>query len=218
LSYKNVLRQEKNWTISFLTLLLLVTPQFSFAHLVSARFGEFYSGLLHPVTTFMHLLPWIAMGLLSSQQVAHSARWILLVFPAAAMTGTSLGLLLPDFSVVAALNPLLNIASFIVLGVIVVLGLRLQRTVFCLLACFVGLTHGYANGMEELRWGAGLLYVAGVTIAAYLSMAMITAGAILLARQWPWGPLGVKVMGSWVVAVGVVFAGFSVLNLPLVGA
>ena len=51
----------KRWLLLF----CLLTPQCAHAHLVSTRFGEYYAGLLHPVITLSHLIPWLALALVA---------------------------------------------------------------------------------------------------------------------------------------------------------
>jgi hydrogenase/urease accessory protein HupE len=67
--------------------MLLCLPEQAAAHLVSTRFGELYSGLLHPLTTLQHLVPWLALGLLGGLQAPRTARWALLAFPLAVLAG-----------------------------------------------------------------------------------------------------------------------------------
>ena len=58
-----------------LLVLLLLTDTAS-AHAVGARFGDYYAGLLHPLTAFEHLLPILGICLLAGFQTPRVARWI----------------------------------------------------------------------------------------------------------------------------------------------
>jgi hydrogenase/urease accessory protein HupE len=71
--------------------------------------------MLHPVTAVGHALPLLALGLLGGQQGARPARWILLVLPLALLLGATLARLAPVLPWV----PLVNKASFALLGVLV---------------------------------------------------------------------------------------------------
>lgn len=84
---------------------------------VAARFGEFYSGLLHPLTALEHAIPWVAVGLLAGWQGRRAGRGMLSVFPAALLAGT----VLAAAGLSSALAPMLNLASFIVLGGLIAL-------------------------------------------------------------------------------------------------
>ena len=67
--------------------LLAVAPLTVQAHLVSTRFGDFYGGMLHPLSALEHALPWLAVGLLAGFQGARFGRWILLAFPVGLLLG-----------------------------------------------------------------------------------------------------------------------------------
>lgn len=184
-------------------------PNAAFAHLASTRFGEFYSGLLHPYSTLTHLLPWLALGLLGGLQSPATVRWVLLAFPLAVAVGATLGSWLPPWPPVDTLNLL----SFIVLGLGAALALRLGRPAFLGVAALFGISHGYANGIAELSGSERLLYIGGVACAAYVLIALVTAAAQTLAQQRQWGSIAVRAAGSWVVAVGLIFGGFTLLAL-----
>ena len=61
------------------------------AHLVNTNVGEFYAGMLHPLTSAEHLLPTLALALLAIQCGTHAARTTLFVFPMALLAGTLAG-------------------------------------------------------------------------------------------------------------------------------
>lgn len=54
--------------------LVIISPRLAFAHLVNSSVGEFYSGMLHPVTSPEHLLLLAALALLASQCGKNGAR------------------------------------------------------------------------------------------------------------------------------------------------
>ena len=47
----------------------------------STRFGEFYAGLLHPLTTLVHFIPWVAFGFFCSLQNREVVRRCVWLFP-----------------------------------------------------------------------------------------------------------------------------------------
>ena len=69
----------------------VLIPSSASAHLVDARFGDFYAGLVHPLTALEHVFPFLAVGLLAGQQGARSARVILSCFALALIAGAVLG-------------------------------------------------------------------------------------------------------------------------------
>lgn len=178
-----------------------------FAHSVSARFGELYSGLLHPVTTLIHLLPWIALGLLAGMLDTAKSRTVLYSFPAAVAAGAFSANVLPELGWVQTVNLL----SIVILGIFVVLSRELSLRVFATLTAILGLSHGFANNTTELDGGPLILYVIGLTLSAYLCVALSTALSHALVRRTNWGRIAVRAAGSWVLAIGLVFGGYTLL-------
>lgn len=177
------------------------------AHLVSTRFGELYSGLLHPLLALEHVLPWLGLGLLGALAGRHCARFALLVFPVCVFVGFMAAAFLPASDVVRAVN----LGSLVVLGGLIAANARLPASVFVALTGLVGLTHGFGNGAAQLAGSALLLYAAGVTLAAYLIVVLTTAGAWALVSRALWGRVAVRAAGSWMVAIGIVYGGFAAL-------
>lgn len=178
------------------------------AHLVSTRFGELYSGLMHPLTALQHLVPWLGLGLLGGLLGSHTSRWVLLAFPLSVGVGALLAGMLPA---AAAINHL-NLFSFVLLGVLVALATRLNRPTFIGLAVIVGLSHGFANGTADLDGVPLLLYASGVLLAAYIVIATATAMTHTLSQRTAWGTIAIRAAGSWIVAIGLVFSGYSLIS------
>jgi hydrogenase/urease accessory protein HupE len=177
------------------------------AHLVSTRFGEFYSGLIHPVSTLLHLVPWIALGIFGGLLGSDVSKRVLIVFPLAVAVGALLATRLPQYEFVFALNA----ASLIVLGLLAAFALQLNVAAFLGLTIIVGLSHGYANGVADLSGGPLVLYILGVSVAAYLLISIATGLSHALTHRTPWGRTAVRAVGSWVVAIGLVFGAYSFL-------
>ncbi len=182
----------------------VLLPGSASAHLVSTRFGELYSGMLHPVTSLIHLVPWLALGLLGGLQSATTARWALLAFPLAVLAGAMLAGFVPGLALVTPIN----IASFMVLGMAVALALRTGTVLFLALVVLFGITHGYANGNDALNGAQWLLYAAGLGLSAYLLIALVTGSCHALVSGPPWGGIAVRAAGSWIAAAGLMYAGF----------
>ena len=179
---------------------LALVPGVAEAHLVSTRFGELYSGMLHPLTTLQHLVPWLALGLLGGLQHPETGRWALLAFPVAVLLGVVLAALAPGLGFVDDLNVL----SFIVIGALVALAYRTGPLPLLTLVVFFGLTHGYANA-AELSGFAWVLYLTGVGFSAYVLVALAAGSAQALTAGPGWGTIAVRAVGSWVAAAGVMY-------------
>lgn len=190
---------------SGLIIVLLLTPQVAFAHLVSTRFGEFYSGLLHPLSGLTHLVPWLALGLLGGLQGRDTARWALVTFPVAVSIGAVIGSWFPGWEFFSTLNLL----SFAAVGILVALALTLNLSIFIGIIVLFGISHGYANAAAGLQAQDLLLYICGVVTAAYLLITLMTAIVHILVQRQQWGTIAVRAVGSWIVAVGVLYSGFT---------
>ena len=196
------------WIITFAVLTTL--PNIASAHLVSTRFGDYYSGLMHPLVALAHVVPWLALGLLGALQGPATARWALLSFPLAVMLGSLLGTYLPELSWINSLN----LASIALIGLLVALAMRLPPSFFIAVTALFGVSHGFTNDATTLFGSNRLLYIIGVGSAAYLLIALVTASATALRQRTQWGEIVLRAVGSWIVAVGILFGGYTVLIAP----
>lgn len=185
--------------------LVLLVPASVQAHLVNTPFGDFYGGVLHPLTALGHVLPMLALGLFAGFQPVRSGRWVLLAFPVGLLAGLGLAPWIPSLTPFSALN----LASFIVLGALVASAWHLPRWALIGLSLVFGIGHGYENGLAMTETTNATLFVAGVATAGYIVVALIAAAISFLARERPWFRLSVRAAGSWIAAVGVMLMGVS---------
>ena len=175
------------------------------AHSLSSRFGDFYGGMLHPMTALEHALPILALGLLAGQQGARAARWLLLLFPLALLFGAALAIVAPALPWV----PVLNRTSFVLLGVLVAGAWRLPLPVLAGLAALFGLSHGYENGSALTPEVAAHLFVPGVALIGFMTAAVVSAATLALTARAEWLRIGVRVVGSWIAAIGILMVGMA---------
>lgn len=187
---------------------LCLWPTTASAHLVSTRFGELYGGIVHPLTTLVHLVPWLGLGLLGGLQAPATARWAPWVLPVTAGVGALLGGLLPPSPVIT----IINLASFLVLGGLLSLAVELAAPIFIGVTALFGLTHGYANGTADLGGTDQALYVIGVALSAHVLVTLVSGAAQLTRKRATWGTIALRAAGSWIVAIGLVFGGFSLIS------
>ncbi len=193
-----------------LAMLLLCFAGEAQAHLVSTRFGDFYTGILHPLTSLVHLLAWIGIGLLMGLQPTAASRWVVLIFPGGVLAGLVLARVI-GFE----LDMWMNLASIIVLGALIMLSLGLPRGVLFALAFVVGLSHGYANApFDAFAVQSFALYAFGVTLVAYALVTMLGGAVRGLSLHADWGSVAVRALGSWLAAVGLVYLGYNLWALP----
>lgn len=193
------------------TLLTLITlcvlPQWAYAHLVSTRFGEFYSGLLHPVLTLTHLVPWIAVGLFAGIQKHTTGNKVLILFPLTVLAGTFLGGIFSPAPFVETFN----LISFPILGILIISGLAMNRLAFIATVAITGISHGFGNGLPELTGTDQLLYLMGVTCSAYVVVTLMSGLSRWLVQSQNWGLIAVRAAGSWITAIGIIYLSFTFL-------
>ena len=174
------------------------------AHMLDNRFGDFYGGVLHPLTALEHALPILALGLLAGQQGERAARWLVLTFPLALLLGAVLATVIPLLPSIS----LLNAVSFVALGLLVAAGRALPLTLLIALGAVFGLSHGYENGRAMGADTAIHLFIPGIAVAGGLVTALVSAATIDLASR-TWARVGVRVVGSWIAAIGIMTIGLA---------
>jgi urease accessory protein len=194
-------RAMHRWATLLATGLLL--PAVAQAHLVSTGLGPFYDGLSHFVLTPEDLLPALALALLVGLNGARAGRTTLFVLPAAWLAGGLAGLAWPTTASV----PALTIASFLVLGAMVAVDLRLRLAWVVALAVLLGLVNGHLNGSAMAGARLGVAGLAGIVSALFVAVAL--AAALAVAQRAPWARIALRVAGSWVAAAGLLLLGWS---------
>jgi hydrogenase/urease accessory protein HupE len=182
------------------------------AHLVETRLGDFYGGMLHPLTGFEDPLPWLALAILAAFQDPKQLRWLLLVFPLGLLAGGALSLVFPTLPFVT----MLSLTLFVLIGLCVAVARTLPSTLLIGLGLTVGLTHGYQNGQAMTDSTDHLLFILGVTSIGYVMVMMVTASAIAFlqgqgARQGSWRAIALRAAGSWIAAIGLMVFGVQFL-------
>ena len=95
----------------------------------------------------------------------------------------------------------LNLLSLLVLGLLVAVNRRLPTGVTDSLSLIVGVTHGAANGAAAAAAGVSReLFVAGLLTAGVALATLVPA--LVLSLCTAWGGVAVRVVGSWIGAVG----------------
>jgi len=99
------LRLTKNFAaqLSMVPLAVLLLPTIAAAHPIKGV-GDFYAGMLHPLTALDFLLPWIALALFAGQQGKKGALLVLCTFPGAILLGAILAVTLPQPAWLSAAN------------------------------------------------------------------------------------------------------------------
>ncbi len=172
------------------------------AHLVSTGLGPAFDGVGHLLVTPQDLLPVVALALLSGLGGKAYGRRVLFVLPAAWVAGGLVGLAV-GWSAPLAVTGL----SFVVLGGLVALDRPVGEKMGVVLAVALGLVHGQMSGAEMAAAGIGLTGLLG-TIAALFVVVSLVAG-LVVSLQRKWSRIAVRVAGSWIVAIGLLYVGWT---------
>ena len=193
----------KQWRyIIIFTLALVAVPAVAFAHLVNSGLGPFYDGALHLLLSPGDLLGLVAAALLAGLRGPRAGRLTILVLPSVWYLSGLIGLNLPfplDL-------PWLGVLSFVILGAMVALDPKLPECVVALLAGIYGIIHGLLNGAALGAIGAGPASLFGIA-ATVLVIALLVSAAVVSLRA-DWTRIAVRVVGSWVAAIGMLMFGW----------
>ncbi len=180
----------------WLWLVPLLWPGIAHAHLVTTGMGPVYDGIGHLVLTPEDWVPVVALALLAGLRGAEAGRGALFLLPVAWAVGDVLGY----FVHVVPLSPIPALV-FLLLGVLVAADLKLPVKFVMGLAVGLGLVQGFLNGAS-----LGFLELAGTTATIFVLVALVAALVVSLNR--PWTRTVVRVMGSWIAAIGLFMLGW----------
>ncbi len=172
------------------------------AHLVSTGLGPLFDGVGHVVVTPQDLLPVVALALLAGLGGRVYGRRVLFALPGAWLIGGLWGLAL-GWSAPLAVTGL----SFLILGGLVALDRPMGERVGVGLALALGVLHGQMNGAEMQVAGIGLVGLLGTVGTLFVLVSLVTGLVVSLDR--PWTRVAVRVAGSWIVAVGLLYLGWT---------
>ncbi len=183
------------------TLVFTVTVPSASAHAVGQTLGDFYSGFLHPFSVLVYALPLLVLSIFVGQQGKVKTRRSMAVFIVALISG----LAFPSVQDQARIFIALNYASFIFLGISVAASFRAPSLLLFTVVGIFAFTFGYLVGFELPLAASPFLFAIGV-ITGFV-MLLIWIAAVTLSIQKYWFQLGLRVVGSWVAAIGLLLMG-----------
>lgn len=173
-----------------------------FAHLVTTGLGPLFDGIGHMMVTPEDLLPVVALALLAGLGGMVYARTVLFTVAGAWLGGGLIGLIF-GWGAPLAVTAL----SFLILGGLVAADCPLNVKAGVVLAVALGLVHGQMNGAEMGTAGLGVVGLLG-TVGCLFVLASLVAGFVASLER-PWTRIAVRVAGSWIVAVGLLYVGWT---------
>lgn len=164
------MRASKTYAIG-LGLAVCLLPKTALAHLVNTDVGEFYAGMLHPLTSVDHLLPLLGLALLAGQCSKAAGRWTMLVFPLALMVSVLVG---RNFQPLGLVH-IANLVMLVALGGLLAMADKVQTKWVAALAGLVGLILGFRSGADMAIADVGLQFIPGAGLTGFMVIALIAA-------------------------------------------
>lgn len=191
----------------FWWLVLLILPASAWAHELISRYGALLGPAFHIFSEIDHLAAFAVVGLLVGQNTAKARTAGMAAFVATLVLALLGAQGLADAKAFDAVERLLSAASMLVIGVLVAIGWRLRVWHIVLAAAAVGVIHGTANGLAIVASPQLALSILGAAVAACVVVAL---GAVFTtALRGPRASIAVRVLGSWVAALGLMLIGLS---------
>lgn len=183
-----------------LTAALLLQADKASAHLVTTGMGPVYDGIGHLMLTPEDLIPVLILAVYCGLRGARSSRMLLFVLPTSWFLGGIVGIAgayAPQFPI--------QICSFLLIGALVAADIRLPITAITIMAVIVGTVHGFLNGIA-LSEGPAALGLLGIMATLFVVVSLISA--LVVSIRIPLMRMVFRVLGSWVVASGVLMIGW----------
>ena len=186
-------------------IVFLLQPTSAEAHTAIKGAGEFVSGFLHPFLTPTHLLVLLSLGLLLGQRLPLRLQWPLAVFASFAAVGLST----TAAHVVAGVPQPVLIALGLCVGGLVVLAVPLPTWVRLVACAVAGLVLGLDSGADP---GIKGVVAARMLLATWVSLLFCVGDIAFYSARLPpyrWVQTGIRVVGSWIVAIALLMLAFS---------
>ena len=196
--------RDGTWLLAAAGVFLLPTRPAG-AHTAVPGMGEFASGFLHPLLTPPHVLALLAYGLLLGQREPLRLQVPIVVFAGTAAAGLAL-----TFSGgVAGVYPPVLIAVGLYAAGLVVLARSWPAWLLMATGAVVALTVGLDSGVDA---GTPTAAAMKILFATWISLALFVVNAAFYVSLLPkvqWAQTGIRVAGSWIVAIALLMLAFA---------
>lgn len=191
---------------SFVVLLVVFAlPATAHAHTTMKGMGDFVAGLVHPIMTPPHLLLLLGLGLLVGQQLPLNLKTPLAVF----VPASAIALMFSVTGLIRSVYPPIQIGLVLVVAILVALEKRISplacRALFALAALVLGfdstIEAGSSVSVAKTLLGTWIMFILLVGYVAYY--------ASLAAANRKWLRIGIRVLGSWIIAISLLVLAFS---------
>ena len=187
-------------------LFLLACPADADAHSASPGMNDVLSGILHPFLTPAHVLILLGLGVLVGQRASLYLNLALAIF--LPLSATALALTTTKW--IAGVPAPILISIALVTGAAVTLDRRAPSLVCGALIGAAAIAIGLDSGLETGSTAAVIKTLLGTWIGLVLGLGNIVYYASLAAeRKRQWMSIGLRVAGSWIVAISLLLLAFS---------
>ncbi|MET4198849.1 HupE/UreJ family protein [Bradyrhizobium sp. LA6.12] len=186
------------------TAMLLAGASTAEAHIVAARLGDFYMGVVHPLTDLQDVVLWTATGLLAGTLGAAKGRWLIAVFPLGLLVGLSLGQVFSTTS-----TQLSDAAMMLAIGLLLAAAAQVPAFMLCAIAFAVAVIRGAANSADLGPETDRLLFAAGLACVGYGAITLAMALTAVFTNSdgvASWRTIAVRALGGWIAAIGLMMA------------
>lgn len=196
-------RRGRAWRLGLVLLPILTTQ--AEAHTTIKGADEFVNGFLHPLFTPTHLLLLFALGLWLGQNPPLRLKIPLLAFAPLSAVGVAI----TATGAATGIGQPVLIVPALCAGVLVAAATRLPGWGQAVLSGAAALALGLDSAAENATTSVALaktLFATWVSLNAWFISA---AFYVALCPSQPWVRIGLRVVGSWIVAISVLVLAFS---------
>ncbi len=200
-------RAYKRSILATACLTIILSPARADAHLVTSGLGPVYDGIGHFFLSPGDALAALALALLAGLRGTAAGRRALFILPMAWLAGGLAGLTTMGWTS-SLPEEITGALSFLLLGILIATDIALPAAVVAGLGTLLGVSHGFFDGlgMHEAGAGHGVLQLLGVSATLFVLVSLVSATAV--AARPVWARISVRVVGSWIGASGLLWAGW----------
>ena len=188
-----------------LLLCLVVFPTTAHAHSPVKGLGDFYSGLLHPLTTPSHVLLIVALGLLAGRRRPFHLKAPMAIF--SALSGAAL--VVATVGGTRGIHPNVMVGIALWAGILLALDKNLSPAPFCALVAVAAVVMGLDSAVESKSASAVIKTILGNWISLVVLVCDI-AIYVSLGGEAKWLKVALRIAGSWIVAISLLVLAFSI--------
>lgn len=201
---RNALRNRGGWLFPVAAAGWLLPSTRAQAHTTFPGLGEYASGFLHPLTTPLHLLVLLAMGLWLGQHAPLRIKEPAAVFAGAAAVGLGWAAARGG-----GVYPPLLAGIGLCAGACVAVDLQPPWWVKLIAGGIAALALGSDSGVETGTPGSSAIKIMSATWVSLVLCLVNIAFYVSLLPATRWAQIGVRVLGSWIVAITILLLAFA---------